>query len=254
MPTLFPWKRLGHPSHTGFSTKKRAMKTNLSPCKSSTVPLQSDADDIEGQQHGDDMRTSDAGVSSDEPSTTVQRSATSGLLPGKGNIKPSICGMMWSGTSEQSTSNHGMIGTSEPGGISELSTSGIVWRGSSDRCTNEIVWNEVESCSDHGEMSISSDVMPLSDVSVTSNFVQAQFDASNVTHNVSDIPVDALVGCAVILNSVDREVQAENDNTYGNVLLHRIDALETQNELLKCQLINVTFNLDRFSNNDYMEK
>ena len=108
-----------------------------------------------------------------------------------------------SGTSEQSTSNHGMSGTSEPG-ISELSTSGIVWRGSSDRCTNEIVWNEVESCSDHGEMSISSDVMPLSDVSVTSNYVQAQFDASNVTHNVCDIPVDALVGCAVILNSVDR--------------------------------------------------
>ena len=97
MPTLFPWKQLGHPSHTGFSAKKRAMKTNLNPCKSSTVPLQSDADelkDIEGQQHGDDMRTSDAGVSSDEPSTTVQRSATSGLLPGKGNIKPSICGMM----------------------------------------------------------------------------------------------------------------------------------------------------------------
>ena len=84
-----------HLSHTGFSgrAKKRAMKTNLSPCKSSTVPLQSDADglkDIERQLHGDDMRTSDAGVSSDEPSTTVQPSATFGLLPGKGNIKPSI--------------------------------------------------------------------------------------------------------------------------------------------------------------------
>ena len=78
--------------------------------------------------------------------------------------------------------------------------------------------------------------MPLSDVSVTSNYMQAQFDASNVTHNVSDIPVDALVGCAVILNSVDREVKTENDNTYVNVLLHRMDALETQNESLTSQL------------------
>ena len=163
MPTLFPWKQ-GHPSHTGFSSKNRGAKPNSSPSNSSTAPLQPDADSIsdltvnghltEGQQPDDDMRTSEEGVSSAEPSSTsVQSSATSGLPNEKGNIEPSICGIMWNGTSEQSISSHGVSCTSETR-TSELSTSGIVWSPTSDQCTNEIVWDEVESCSYHGEMNI----------------------------------------------------------------------------------------------------
>ena len=156
---------------------------------------------------------------------------------------------MWSGTSEQSISNHCVSGTSEP---VRLSTSGMHSSGTSDLCTNEIMWDKIEPFSDHCEMSFASDVMPLSGVSETSNYVQAQFDASNASHSTSDMPVDSLVGCSadVVLSSVDRGVQIENDNAYVNVLLHRIDALESQNELLKSQFINAKFSLDRFSNND----
>ena len=91
-----------------------------------------------------------------------------------------------------------------------------------------IMWDKIEPFSDRCDMSFASDVMPLSDVSETSNYVQAQFDASNASHSTSDMPVDSLVGCSadVGLSSVDRGVQTENDNTYVNMLLHRIDALE----------------------------
>ena len=155
---------------------------------------------------------------------------------------------MWSGTSEQSISNHCVSGTTEP---VRLPTSGMDSSDTSDLCTNEIMWDKIEAFSDRCEMSFASDVMPLSDFSETSNYVQAQFDASNVSHTTSDMPVDSLVGCsaAVVLSSVDRGVQTVNDNAYVNVLLHRIDALESQNELLKSQLMNVKFSLDRFSNN-----
>ena len=61
------------------------------------------------------MRTSYEGVSSDhEPSTLVQSSVTTGLPNGKGNIEPSICGIVWSGTSDQSMGVSGSICYGEP--------------------------------------------------------------------------------------------------------------------------------------------
>lgn len=45
-------------------------------------------------------------------------------------------------------------------------------------------------------------------------------------------------------------MQTEIDNTYFNVHLHPIETLDKENELLKSQLVNVTFSVDRFSNND----
>ena len=68
------------------------------------------------------------------------------------------------------------------------------------------------------------------------------------------MPVDVLVGgsAAIIWNSVDRGVQTENDNTHVKcaITLNRCFRNTELNELLKSQSINVTFSLDRFSNND----
>ena len=80
---------------------------------------------------------------------------------------------------------------------------------------------------------------------------QAQFDASNVSYSASDMPVDALVGgsAAIIWNSVDWEVQTENDNTCWCAITSN-RCLRNTEWITKISIDQCYILLDRFSNND----